>query len=65
MNKPREKWYRQNGAEGDVVISTRVRLSRNLSLIHICAIPGTGSEILGRGPLRQLPAENLPREEFL
>ena len=28
------------------------------------AIPGTGSEILGRGPLRQLPAENLPREEF-
>ena len=46
MNKPREKWYRQNGAEGDVVISTRVRLARNLtgvpfpasmnlSLIHI------------------------------
>ncbi len=25
------------------------------------AIPGTGSEILGRGPLRQLPAENLPK----
>lgn len=31
MNKPREKWYRQNGAEGDVVISTRVRLARNLT----------------------------------
>ncbi len=31
MNKPHEKWYRQNGAEGDVVISTRVRLARNLT----------------------------------
>ena len=26
----RNKWYQQNGAEGDVVISTRVRLARNL-----------------------------------
>ena len=31
MNKPPEKWYGQNGAEGDVVISTRVRLARNLT----------------------------------
>lgn len=27
------KWYQQNGAEGDVVISTRVRLARNLHKI--------------------------------
>ena len=26
----RNKWYQQSGAEGDVVISTRVRLARNL-----------------------------------
>lgn len=25
-----ERWYRQNGNEGDVVISTRIRLARNL-----------------------------------
>ena len=26
-----ERWYRQNGNEGDVIISTRIRLARNLS----------------------------------
>ena len=26
-----KRWYEQSGAEGDVVISTRVRLARNLS----------------------------------
>lgn len=26
-----DKWYHQNGAEGDVVISTRIRLARNFS----------------------------------
>lgn len=31
MNKPNDKWYRLSGAEGDVVISTRVRLARNLT----------------------------------
>ena len=30
QNNPK-KWYQQSGAEGDVVISTRVRLARNLS----------------------------------
>lgn len=31
MNKPNDKWYRLSGAEGDVVISTRIRLARNLT----------------------------------
>lgn len=30
MSEQNTRWYRQNGREGDVVISTRVRLARNL-----------------------------------
>ncbi len=32
MNE-RNKWYRQSGPEGDVVISTRIRLARNMSKV--------------------------------
>ena len=28
------RWFEQNGPEGDVVISSRVRLARNLNWIH-------------------------------
>ena len=30
MKTTNERWYRQSGSEGDVVISTRIRLARNL-----------------------------------
>lgn len=39
------RWFEQNGPEGDVVISSRVRLARNLKdynfslkLVHRCSI---------------------------
>lgn len=31
MKTNNEKWYRASGAEGDVVVSTRIRLARNLT----------------------------------
>lgn len=31
MSENKQKWYRLSGAEGDVVVSTRIRLARNLS----------------------------------
>ena len=40
-----KKWYQKSGAEGDVIISTRVRLARNLQGYPFpCRLDAAGRE---------------------